>query len=124
MEINDKRLILKLNTEFLIFFSVSGIIILTFLKNSFLNGLIAGALFGGVNFYLLIVAISMFLFPGGRKLTAWGIVILKSLILYGGLAILLIKIKINAPGFISGFGAYTMLIILTALFSLRGLKDA
>ncbi len=124
MEIGDKRLILKLNTEFLILFSSVGVIALTLLKNSFLNGAIAGALFGGVNFYLLIVSISMFLFPGSRKVPAYGIVILKSLILYGGLAFLLIKIKINPLGFISGFGAYTILIILTALFSIRRLRDA
>lgn len=124
MEINNRRLILKLNTEFLVFFGIGWIFVFTFLRSSFLNGLIAGGLFGGINFYLLVVAISMFLYPGSRKIPAYGVVILKSLILYGGLAIMLIKIKLNPVGFLAGFGIYTMSMILTGLFSLRKLKDA
>jgi hypothetical protein len=124
METNSKRLILKLNTEFLILFSVCGIITFSFAGSPFLNGLISGAIFGGTNFYLLIVAISMFLYPGSRKIPVYGVVILKSLILYGGLAFLLIKMKLNPLGFLTGFGTYTFLIILTSLFSLRRLNNA
>lgn len=124
METNDRRLFLKLNTEFLVLFGAGGFIVFSFLKNPFLNGMIVGGLFGGINFYLLLVAISIFLYPGGRKILAYGIVILKSLILYGGLAFLLIKIKLNPQGFLAGFGIYTMLMILRAIFSLKRVRDA
>ncbi len=124
METNGRRLFLKLNTEFIILVGAGGIIVFTFLKSSFLNGLIAGGLFGGVNFYLLVIAISMFLYPGVRKIPAYGIVILKSLVLYGGLAFLLIKMKLNPQGFLAGFGIYIMLMMLSAIFYLRRLKDA
>lgn len=124
METSDRRIILKLNTEFIIFFGIVGILVFAFLNSSFLNGLFAGGLFGGINFYLLIAAISMFLYPGNRKVPAYGIVILKSLILYGGLVILLIKIKLNPVGFLAGFGIFTSSMILTAMFFLRRLRDA
>lgn len=124
METNDKRLIMRLNTEFLILVSILGIIVFTFGRNQFLNGLISGALFGGINFYLLIVSVSMFLYPGSKKIPAYGVIILKSMILYGGLALLLIKIKVNSSGFLIGFGTYTFLLILSGLFTLRRLKNA
>lgn len=115
--------ILKRNKTLLMLFLTAGVLNLTAVKSHFLTGFVTGGVFFGINLYLLIIGVTMFFYPGARKTTAYVILIAKSLMLYGGLALILIKVKTDVPGFLSGFGIYMLSIMLTGFLLPRTTFD-
>jgi len=124
MGTSDRNIFYRINIKLMFLLVIFGFAGYYFLWNNFLIGIIYGGLFCGVNFFLLVSGVSMFFYPTTNKYFAYFIVALKSLIIYGGLAFLLFKIKINPLGFLSGFGGYTLLLVFISMFSVRRLKNA
>lgn len=124
METGDKRRLLRGNTETLAVFLMVGFITLFISNSPFLYGFFIGGLFCGVNFYLLIIVVSLFLYPGSKKSSAYAMVLLKSLVLFGGLAMVMKMTKFNPAGFLVGFGIYTMILIIRGFITLRRVSNA